>query len=78
MALCLLYSTNRRTKNALKLAPRGGGRDRHELSPSQIAGPEDSHDLLALDEALIRLDKEDHEAAERVKLRYFAGLCRRR
>jgi RNA polymerase sigma factor (TIGR02999 family) len=52
----------------------GGGHERQEVSPSQIAGPEDSHDLLALDEALSRLDQEDHDAAELVKLRYFAGL----
>lgn len=52
----------------------GGGRSREELAPSQIAAPEASQDLLALDKALDRLDEQDHQAAELVKLRYFAGL----
>jgi DNA-directed RNA polymerase specialized sigma24 family protein len=30
--------------------------------------------VLALDEALARLDQEDHVKVELVKLRYFAGL----
>lgn len=62
---------NARRRGRIK---HGGGRNRQEVAPSQIAGPEDSHDLLALDEALSRLDQEDHDAAELVKLRYFAGL----
>jgi RNA polymerase sigma factor (TIGR02999 family) len=62
---------NARRRGRIK---HGGGRNRQEVSPSEIAGPEDAHDLLALDEALTRLDKEDHDAAELVKLRYFAGL----
>ena len=36
--------------------------------------PQAADDLLALDEALTRLAGEDPEAAEVVKLRYFAGL----
>ena len=41
---------------------------------SGIAAPEVSEDLLALDEALERLAEHDSQAAELVKLRYFAGL----
>ena len=52
----------------------GGDRRQEELEPSQIAAPEAPHDLLALDAALDRLDAQDHQAAELVKLRYFAGL----
>lgn len=52
----------------------GGDRVRKELASSGIAAPEVSEDLLALDEALERLAKHDSQAAELVKLRYFAGL----
>ncbi len=36
--------------------------------------PDDADNLLALDEALQRLALADPQAAELVKLRYFAGL----
>jgi RNA polymerase sigma factor (TIGR02999 family) len=62
---------NARRKKRIK---HGGGRDRQELAASQIAAPQISDDLLQLDAALDRLDEQDHEAAELVKLRYFAGL----
>lgn len=52
----------------------GGDRDREELAASRIAAPEVSTDLLDLDLALERLAKHDPQAAELVKLRYFAGL----
>jgi RNA polymerase sigma factor (TIGR02999 family) len=52
----------------------GGGRARVDL-PEEIAAPETpSDDLLALDEALTRLEGHDPDAARLVKLRYFAGL----
>jgi DNA-directed RNA polymerase specialized sigma24 family protein len=47
---------------------------REELAPSGVAAPEIDEDLLALDEALERLAKQDAPSAELVKLRYFAGL----
>jgi RNA polymerase sigma factor (TIGR02999 family) len=52
----------------------GGGRPRVDL-PDDLAAPE-AHpdDLLALDEALGRLEGHDPDAARLVKLRYFAGL----
>jgi RNA polymerase sigma factor (TIGR02999 family) len=53
---------------------RGGGRQRRPLEEVEIAAPEPSLDLLALDEALERFEKIDPLKAELVKLRYFAGL----
>jgi RNA polymerase sigma factor (TIGR02999 family) len=52
----------------------GGGRLRLDL-PENLAAPE-AHfdDLIALDEALSRLERHDPDAAQLVKLRYFAGL----
>jgi len=52
----------------------GGGRNRVELSESDltIAGP--SYDLLALDECLKRLEEGEPVMAELVKLRFYAGL----
>jgi RNA polymerase sigma factor (TIGR02999 family) len=53
----------------------GGGRQRLELDeltlPAQEGRPED---LLALDDALTQLAREEPVKAELVKLRYFAGL----
>jgi RNA polymerase sigma factor (TIGR02999 family) len=53
---------------------RGGGRKRLELDQAELAAPERSDDLLALDEALELLASKDARKAELVKLRYFAGL----
>ncbi len=53
---------------------RGGGLVRREYDPSQLAAPEDPDDLLALDEALGKLATMDAQAAQLVRLRYFAGL----
>jgi RNA polymerase sigma factor (TIGR02999 family) len=52
----------------------GGGRLRNDL-PEDLAAPQAcSDDLVALDEALSRLERHDPDAARLVKLRYFAGL----
>jgi RNA polymerase sigma factor (TIGR02999 family) len=52
----------------------GGGRRRVDI-PEDLAAPEArSEDLVALDEALTRLEGHDPDAARLVKLRYFAGL----
>jgi RNA polymerase sigma factor (TIGR02999 family) len=53
---------------------RGGKRVRQDVEESQLAAPEVSDDLLAVDEALTGLTAADPQAAELVKLRYFAGL----
>ncbi|MFN0131557.1 MAG: ECF-type sigma factor [Phycisphaerales bacterium] len=59
-----------RRRKALK---RGGGLERKELP---VAGgvEGESIDVLALNEALVRLEKEDSRMATIVKLRFFAEL----
>ncbi|WZP00843.1 sigma-70 family RNA polymerase sigma factor [Isosphaeraceae bacterium EP7] len=58
-----------------KRAERHGGRlERQDLDAIDIAAPTPSEDLLALDEALAKLEAEDPVKAQLVKLRYFAGL----
>jgi RNA polymerase sigma factor (TIGR02999 family) len=52
----------------------GGGRVRSDLPDDLAAQPVPSDDLVALDEALTRLERHDADAARLVKLRYFAGL----
>jgi RNA polymerase sigma factor (TIGR02999 family) len=62
---------NARKKQSLR---RGGSAKRlplEHLEPSAIAPDEN---LLALDEALVRLEQLDKIKADLVKLRYFAGL----
>ncbi len=51
----------------------GGGRARVELDPDLVALPEPREDLLALDDALDRLDALDRRKCDVVHLRYFAG-----
>jgi RNA polymerase sigma factor (TIGR02999 family) len=53
---------------------RGGGRARAELLEADLAVEDPPDEVLAIDEALERLAAEDPQAAELVKLRYFAGL----
>ena len=60
-----------RRKHSLR---RGGGRERVEIEPLEVAAPGVPDDLLALDEALTQLAAADPQAAELVKLRYFAGF----
>jgi RNA polymerase sigma factor (TIGR02999 family) len=62
---------NARKKRSCK---RGGGQVRHSLEEVNLIAPEVGEDIVALDEALVRLADEDAEAAELVKLRFFAGL----
>jgi RNA polymerase sigma factor (TIGR02999 family) len=62
---------NARRKRAEK---HGGQFNRQDLDNFEIAAPAPSDDLLALDEALAKLEAEDPAKAQLVKLRYFAGL----
>jgi RNA polymerase sigma factor (TIGR02999 family) len=62
---------NARRKRAQK---RGGRWVRQEFDDVNIAAPAPSEDLLALDEALVKLEANDPVKAQLVKLRYFAGL----
>jgi RNA polymerase sigma factor (TIGR02999 family) len=60
-----------RRKHRLK---RGGNQQRVDVDEAEIVIEGPSEDLLALDEALARLETSDKVKAEVVKLRYFAGL----
>jgi len=60
-----------RGKQSLK---RGARRRRHPLDEVSLVAPRVDDDVLAVHEALERLAATDPEAAELVKLRFFAGL----
>ena len=53
---------------------RGGGRRRVKLASVDLVVESAPDDLLALDEALQRMELTDRTTAELVNLRYFAGL----
>jgi RNA polymerase sigma factor (TIGR02999 family) len=60
-----------RHKQSLKA---GGGRKRQELPDIELAVAGPRLDVLALHEALTKLEQGDQRRAELVKLRFFAGL----
>lgn len=60
-----------RRKMSLK---RGAGAERVDLDDLQMAVAADDDTLLAVDEAMAKLAKEDPDSAEFIKLRFFAGL----
>lgn len=62
---------NARRRNAKK---RGGGYQRIELDPTLLPAVERNERLLQLDEALKKLEQEQPQRAQLVKLRFFAGL----
>jgi RNA polymerase sigma factor (TIGR02999 family) len=66
----ILVETARRKKRV----KRGGGGKREPLDDVAISLPDVREDLIALDQALTRLAAVDHQAAELIQLRYFAGL----
>ncbi|MEO8277044.1 MAG: ECF-type sigma factor [Thermoanaerobaculia bacterium] len=53
---------------------RGGARRAVELEEDLIAAPERAEELLAVDEALSRLETAEPELAQLVEWRFFAGL----
>ena len=53
---------------------RGGGLRRVDLAPDRLGSASRAEDLLDLNDALDGLAAEDPQAAQFVKLRYFAGL----
>lgn len=55
-------------------AKHGGDQERVELEDSDLAIEPPSLDLLALDEALAKLEARNPRQARLVELRYFAGL----
>jgi len=62
---------NARRKRRLK---HGNGREKVDLTEADIAIDRAVDDLLALDDALAKLVREDAVKAQLVELRYFAGL----
>jgi RNA polymerase sigma factor (TIGR02999 family) len=62
---------NARTKKRLK---RGGDRKRIELDDPRLSYTEPFDELIEVDAALEHLAREDAQAAQLVKLRYFGGL----
>lgn len=67
---CLLVD-RARARHADK---RGGGAQRIELDEGAAISPEQSVDMLMLDEALTRLAALDKRQSQIVELRYFGGL----
>jgi RNA polymerase sigma factor (TIGR02999 family) len=60
-----------RDKRRLK---RGGGGRRVEIDLGEVPDHAPNVDLLALNEALVQLERDDPDCASLVKLRFFAGL----
>ena len=57
-----------------RAAKRGGGRERIVLDEKLVAGSRQEEDLLALEDALVKLAKLDPRQARIVELRFFGGL----
>jgi RNA polymerase sigma factor (TIGR02999 family) len=72
-AMRRIFVENARRKKRLKY---GEGRQRVELADQHLQMLPIDDELLELDEALTRLAAEDADAAELVKLHFFAGLSR--
>jgi RNA polymerase sigma factor (TIGR02999 family) len=53
---------------------RGGGRKKLPLDVVDLAAEADPTQILALDEAISRLEQEDADAARVVRLRFYGGL----
>jgi len=70
-AMRRLLVENARRKQRVK---RGGGQQRISLEAAESLMQAPSEDLVALDEALVRLTAHDPVKAEVVKLRFYAGL----
>jgi len=62
---------NARRKQRIK---HGGEHKKIDINEAELAIEGRSDDLIAMDEALTKLSREDPQKAELVKLRYFAGL----
>jgi RNA polymerase sigma factor (TIGR02999 family) len=59
---------------AKRSAKRGGHRKKLDIDSLDLVTEATPDQLLALDDALVKLGREDASAARLVKLRYFAGL----
>jgi RNA polymerase sigma factor (TIGR02999 family) len=70
-AMRRLLIENARRKKRLK---RGGDRERIDLDDPRLTYTEPVADLIAIDEALEQLARDDPSAAQLFKLRFFAGI----
>lgn len=52
----------------------GGGRDREPLEEIELPDALPGHDMLAIDEAVARLEDRDPRKGQIINLRFFAGL----
>ena len=57
-----------------RAAKHGGGLQRITLDESVVVGPERDEDVLAVDDALVKLARLDPVQARMVELRFFGGL----
>jgi len=55
-------------------AKRGAGAKRSAADVAELASDQDPDEILALDDAIHRLEEQEPETARIVKLRFFAGL----
>jgi RNA polymerase sigma factor (TIGR02999 family) len=62
---------NARSKARLK---RGGDRKRVDLNQAEVVSVVEPDELLLIDEAIAKLAVDDSQAAQLVRLRYFAGM----
>ncbi len=62
---------NARQRNAIK---RGSGKTKISLDNVAVVSPEMGEEILALNEALIKLDSFDNRLSRIVELRFFTGL----
>jgi RNA polymerase sigma factor (TIGR02999 family) len=69
MRRILIENARRKGRNK-----RGGNLRRIDLDNANLAGDASSDELLAIDDAIERLAREDPIAAQLVKIRYYAGL----
>lgn len=60
-----------RSKARLK---RGGAVQRELADVAEFGGDDDAEEILALNDVICRLEERDPQAAQVVKLRFFAGL----
>jgi RNA polymerase sigma factor (TIGR02999 family) len=65
------------TARSKRTERRGGGRRRAVVEVADLAARPDDPKLLALEEALAKLEQQQPAKAQLVKLRYFAGLSTR-
>jgi RNA polymerase sigma factor (TIGR02999 family) len=70
-AMRRILTENARRK---KRSKHGGDRQRVDLEQADLARPDAPAELLLIDEAIDQLAADDRQAAQLVKLRYYAGL----